>query len=97
MTKSSQSKAPSSKAKTPAKKAAKPAVKAKAPTPAKKAPVKASGPTYAMPLEVKDWIERAQSTINHLRGEVERLKTENAELKAYKRFAEQRILRSDHE
>ena len=97
MTKSSQSKKTSSKAKIPAKKAAKPAVKAKAPTPAKKAPVRASGPTYAMPLEVKEWIERAQSTINHLRGEVERLKAENTDLKKYKKWAEHRILRSDHE
>ena len=53
--------------------------------------------TFAMPMEVKNWIEQAHSTINHLRGEVERLKTENKELKSYKRWAEQRILRSDFE
>ena len=68
-------------------------------TPAKKAtkPAKAQEPTYLMPEEVKDWIERANSTIQHLRGQVERLKTENTELKAYRKFAETRILRSDHE
>jgi len=50
-----------------------------------------------MPKEVSDWIERAQSIMNHQRGEIERLKAEIAELKAYKKWAESRILRSDHE
>ena len=54
-------------------------------------------PTYAMPIEVKNWIDQAHSTINHLKGEVDRLKTENKELKAYKKWAEHRILRSEHE
>jgi hypothetical protein len=76
-------------------------------TPAKKVaakkvakPTKASAQkeqTFAMPMEVKNWIEQAQSTMNHLRGQVDRLKTENTELKAYKKWAEQRILRSDYE
>ena len=65
--------------------------------PLKKKGARSPEPMYSMPQEVKDWIERAQSTINHLRGQVERLQTENNELKAYKKFAEQRILRSDHE
>jgi len=76
---------------------AKPAVKA---TPAPKAPRAATGRSdtlYAMPKEVSDWIERAQSIMNHQRGEIERLKAEIAELKAYKKWAESRILRSDHE
>ena len=72
--------------KTAAKKIAKPA----------KAP-RQKEQTFAMPMEVKNWIEQAQSTMNHLRGQVERLKTENAELKAYKKWAEHRILRSDFE
>ncbi len=87
--------------KTPAKKATKPAAKAKAPTPAKKAPVapaKASGErTYTMPQDVKDWIERAQSIMNHQKGQIDRLTVENKELKAYKKWAEHRILRSDYE
>lgn len=65
-----------------------------------KAAVKAQEPSqvqYAMPMEVKDWIERANSTIQHLRGEVDRLKQDNIELKAYKKWAEHRILRSDYE
>ena len=76
-------------------------------TPAKKVaakkvakPAKASAQkeqTFAMPMEVKNWIDQAQSTMNHLRGQVDRLKVENAELKAYKKWAEQRILRSDYE
>ena len=59
--------------KTPAKKATKPATKAKVAAPAKKpakAPAKASdGPLYTMPQEVKDWIERAQSIMNHQKGD----------------------------
>jgi hypothetical protein len=50
-----------------------------------------------MPQEVKDWIERAQSIMNHQRGEIERLKEENKALKAYRKFAEHRILRSEAE
>ena len=78
----------------------------KTPTAAKKAPTKAkvaaqpkAAPeaSYAMPLEVKDWIERAQSIMNHQRGEIERLKKEIQDLKAYKKWAEHRILRSEHE
>lgn len=53
--------------------------------------------TYDMTREVKEWIERANSIIQHLRGKVERLETENKSLKAYQKFAEQRILRSEHE
>ena len=79
--------------KTAAKKAAKPKA-----LPAIKKSVKAeSEPTYRMPQEVKDWIDRAQSIMNHQRGQIERLTKENTELKAYRRWAEQRILRSDHE
>lgn len=47
---------------------------------------------FVMPREVADWIERANSTINHLRGKIERLERENKELKSYRKFAEQRIL-----
>lgn len=63
--------------------------------PAKKAPVQE--PMYMMPQEVKDWIEQASSRLRHLTGEVERLKEENKNLKAYRKFAEHRILRSEHE
>jgi hypothetical protein len=52
---------------------------------------------YTMPVEVREWIERAQSTMSHLRSEVERLKTENSDLKKYRTFAEHRILRSEQE
>jgi|TARA_R110000868_G_scaffold115032_8_gene307590 outer membrane murein-binding lipoprotein Lpp len=53
--------------------------------------------TFSMPTEVKEWIDRANSTIQHLKSKVDRLETENKELKAYQKFAEQRILRSEHE
>lgn len=47
---------------------------------------------FVMPREVADWIDRANATINHLRGKVETLERENKELKQYRKFAEQRIL-----
>ena len=50
-----------------------------------------------MPQEVKEWIDRAHATMNHQKGEIERLKAENKELKSYKKWAENRILRSDQE
>lgn len=53
--------------------------------------------TYKMPLEVKEWIDQATSRIKYLTGEVERLKAENANLKAYRRFAEARILNVSQE
>ena len=52
---------------------------------------------YSMTVEVKEWIDRASSTITHQKSEIERLKRENAELKAWRKWAEHRILRSDHE
>jgi hypothetical protein len=69
-------------------------------SPAKKVTSKTVAPKaqrFDMPMEVKDWIERAQSIMNHQRGEIERLKSEVKDLKAYKKWAEHRILRSDHE
>ena len=53
--------------------------------------------TYAMPQEVKDWIEQATSRIKHLQGTIDRLKKENEELKSYRKWAEHKILRSDQE
>jgi len=88
MTKSLQSKARSSKT-TAAKK---PAVK-RVPTIAPMAPEQ----QYAMPAAVADWIERATSIMNHQKGEIDRLKRENSEMKAWRTWAEHRILRSDHE
>jgi len=52
---------------------------------------------YGMPVEVKDWIEQATSRMKHMQGEIARLKEENAQLKAYRKFAEHRILRSEAE
>ena len=47
---------------------------------------------FSMPREVAEWIERANSTINHLKGKIEKLEQENKDLKAYRKFAERRIL-----
>lgn len=67
---------------------------AKKPVPKKAPPVEQ---TFAMPTEVKAWIERAQSIMNHQKGQIELLKKENAEMKTWRRWAENRILRSEHE
>jgi hypothetical protein len=48
-----------------------------------------------MPVEVKEWVEQAWSRIKHLEGEVARLKKENADLKTYRKFAEDRILKAE--
>jgi hypothetical protein len=54
-------------------------------------------PTYHMPPEVKDWIERANSTIKHQAGKIAQLETEIKELKAYKSWASKRMTQSDHD
>jgi hypothetical protein len=54
-------------------------------------------PRYDMPVEVQEWIERANSMLMYLRGKVDRLESENRELKAYRKFAEGKILNVSHE
>ena len=54
-------------------------------------------PTFAMSKEVHDWIEQAHAQINYLKGEVDRLKNENKNLKDYKKWAEHRILSRDND
>jgi polyhydroxyalkanoate synthesis regulator phasin len=61
------------------------------------APKKTKEPLYSMPQKVSDWIERAESRMHRLQGEVDRLKQENSDLKSYKKWAEHRILRSELE
>jgi hypothetical protein len=61
------------------------------------APKKTNAPLYSMPQEVSDWVERAQSIMNHQKGEIARLKDENEKLKAYQKFAEHRILGTELE
>jgi hypothetical protein len=88
-----------------AQKAAKPSAKAKAPVKPKKAhkPVLASQKTidepklYTMPREVSDWIERANVIMTHQSQKILRLEEENTKLKSWRKWAEHRILRSDHE
>ena len=52
---------------------------------------------HAMTNEVQEWVDQAMSRIRHLQGQVDRLNTENNELKSYKKWAEHRILRSEGE
>ena len=59
-------------------------------TPPKK-PVKREQ-TFDMPVEVRDWIEQAGSRLKTLQSKVERLETENKELKSYKQWAQHKIL-----
>ena len=84
--------------KTPAK-ATKPATKAKVLTPAKKAPMasRTQEEQFRMPLAVSEWIEQATSRMKSQQSKIDRLETENKELKAYKKWAEHRILGSSHE
>ena len=46
---------------------------------------------FAMPQEVKEWIERASSTMKHQATQIAQLKEEMAQLKAYKKFATNKI------
>lgn len=84
--------------KTPTKaKAAAPAKKAvKAPTKAITKPVEPPQ-KFRMPTEVKEWIEQAMSRLRNMQSKIDRLESDNIELKSYKRWAEQRILGSSRE
>jgi hypothetical protein len=80
--------------KTPAKKVAAKAPAKKAPVKAVKRPVEPSKReerTFAMPQEVKEWIERASSTMKHQATQIADLKAEVAQLKSYKKFAANKI------
>lgn len=48
-----------------------------------------------MPKEVSEWIERASSTMKHLQSKVDDLTKENKDLKAYKKWAEKKILSAE--
>lgn len=52
---------------------------------------------FAMPQEVKEWIERSSSIMKHQATQIAALKDENTKLKAYKKFAEHKILGSSYE
>lgn len=61
----------------------------KAPTP------KAAEKTYSMPVEVKEWIDQANSRIKHLTAQNERLKAEIADLKRANKSMERRVMGSE--
>ena len=46
---------------------------------------------HSMPQEVKDWIDRASSTMKHQANQIASMKIEIAELKVYKKFAANKI------
>jgi hypothetical protein len=70
--------------KVPAKKVA-----VKKAVPEKKAPKEEQ--KFAMPVEVQEWIERASSTMKHQANQIATMKEEIAQLKAYKKFAANKI------
>lgn len=80
--------------KTPAKKLATKAPTKKVPAKATKPPVKApkaDNRMFAMSVEVKEWIDRASSTMKHQASQIETMKQEIEQLKAYKKFAVNKI------
>jgi hypothetical protein len=70
-------------------------------TVAKKVAVKPTAvephPEYRMPQEVKDWIDQAMSRMRSMQNKIDKQAVEIAELKSYRKWAEHRILRSEHE
>lgn len=78
-------------------------------TPAKKAPAKKvlvqsnkvatakKEEEFRMPQEVKDWIDQAMSRMRSMQNKIDKQAVEIAELKSYRKWAEHRILRSEHE
>jgi len=80
--------------KTPPKKVAAKAPAKKAPAKAVKQPVapfKRDERTHAMPVEVQEWIERASSIMKHQATQIATMKEEIVQLKAYKKFAANKI------
>ena len=68
---------------------------------AKKTAVKKVAPApqeeFRMPQEVKEWIDQAMSRMRSMQNKIDKQTVEIAELKSYRKWAEHRILRSDHE
>lgn len=52
---------------------------------------------FRMPQEVKDWIDQAMSRMRSMQNKIDKQAVEIAELKSYRKWAEHRILRSEHE
>ena len=68
---------------------------AKAPAPLRN-PAVPKEELFAMPQQVKDWIERAGSIMKHQEGKIQSMETELKELRAYKKWATARITESDY-
>jgi len=49
-------------------------------------------PQFAMPMEVKNWIDQASSRMAHMTSEIARLKEENKALKRTHKLMEQRVM-----
>jgi hypothetical protein len=56
-----------------------------------KTPIAKPQEMFSMPQEVKEWIERASSTMKHQANQIATMKEEIAQLKAYKKFASNKI------
>ena len=57
----------------------------------------AEEPTYRMPKEVSEWIDRAASTMKHQQSKIDDLTEENKKLKIYKKWAEKKILSAEND
>ena len=55
-------------------------------------PMKYVEKEFAMPQEVKNWIDDAMSRIRHMTHEIERLKADNKALRMANKVMEQRVL-----
>ena len=54
--------------------------------------MKPKTPKYDMPVEVKEWIDQANSRLAYMTTEIERLKEENKKLKRANKVMEQRVM-----
>jgi cell division septum initiation protein DivIVA len=54
-------------------------------------------PQFAMPMEVKNWIDQASSRMARMTTEIERLKEENKILKRSHKLMEQRVMGTSSE
>ena len=55
-------------------------------------PMKSVEKEFAMPQEVKDWIDQASSRMMHMQTKISRLEADNKALRAANKVMEQRVM-----
>ena len=58
----------------------------------KRTAVKPQSEEFRMPMEVKEWIDQADSRIRHLTTKLARLEEENVKLRRANKLMEQRVM-----